>query len=240
MILNRSGCTPRCAIFKMCLFWGHPLTTPESVCVYTPISPRVSFILYNGSSTNSGHHMSIVKVGDTCYKFDYVKITRIELNNFCNLNTVYMLFDQLSIQWKHLRGIGLIWIGATCWVSCEEGIKTPHWTGSFWRPYSSLAMCCFFIVMFGLGLHVPGFSNLFNGFTLNALDLYMKYTAYISCVVCFCPEVTPYTRSVICLLTLLHFWLWCVMHLDNEHFYTANVFPFPFSSLPQLQLYKAK
>ncbi len=46
-------------------------------------------MLNKGSSTNSGHYISMVKVGDIC---DDVKITKIEYNNFCNFNTVYMLF----------------------------------------------------------------------------------------------------------------------------------------------------
>ncbi len=72
---------------------------------------------------------------------------------------------------------------------------------------------------------ISGYSNLFSDSALNALDFYMKYTTYVVhlhtyCVVYFC------TRSVNCILALLHFWWWTRMPLDNEHFYSLNVFPF--------------
>ncbi len=53
-------------------------------------------ILHKGLSTNSGHCLSMVKVGDIWFESDDVKIAKIEFNNFCNFNTVYMLFYKRS------------------------------------------------------------------------------------------------------------------------------------------------
>ncbi len=52
----------------------------------------MDLILHKGSSTNSGHYISVVKVGDIWLESDDVKFTKIEYNHFCNSNTVYMLF----------------------------------------------------------------------------------------------------------------------------------------------------
>ncbi len=71
----------------------------------------IVLILHIGSSINSGHYISIGKVGDIWFDCDDVKITKIELNNFCNSNTVYMLFYKRNTWWKHLKAIGLVkWI----------------------------------------------------------------------------------------------------------------------------------
>ncbi len=56
----------------------------------------MSLILHKGSSTNSGPHLSMVKVGDIWFKCDDDEIAKIELNHFCNSNTVYMLFYKRS------------------------------------------------------------------------------------------------------------------------------------------------
>ncbi len=48
-------------------------------------------------------------------------ITKIEFNNFCNSDTVYMLFYNRSTCWKHLRDIGPVLMDAACyesWVEC--------------------------------------------------------------------------------------------------------------------------
>ncbi len=74
----------------------------------------MGLILHKGSSTNSGHYISMVKVGDICFECDDVKITKIEFNHFCNSDTVYVLFYKRSTWWKHLRGIGLVPMDATC------------------------------------------------------------------------------------------------------------------------------
>ncbi len=74
----------------------------------------MGLILHKGSSTNSGHYLSMVKVGDVWFKCDDVKITKIEFNHFCNSNTVYMLFYKRSTWLKHLRGIVLVPIDTTC------------------------------------------------------------------------------------------------------------------------------
>ncbi len=52
----------------------------------------VGLILHKGSSTNSGHYISMVNVGDIWFECDDVKINKIEFNNFCNSDTVYILF----------------------------------------------------------------------------------------------------------------------------------------------------
>ncbi len=74
----------------------------------------MGLILHKWSSTNSGHYISMVKVGDICFECGDVKITKIEFNHFCNSNTVYMLFYKRSTRWKHLRGIGLVPMDAIC------------------------------------------------------------------------------------------------------------------------------
>ncbi len=74
----------------------------------------MGLILYKGLSTNSGHYIFMVKVGDIWFECDDVKITKIEFNHFCNSNAVYMLFYKRSTRWKHLRGVGLVPMDATC------------------------------------------------------------------------------------------------------------------------------
>ncbi len=53
-------------------------------------------ILHNESSTNLSNCISMVRVGEICFECDDVKIIKIELNNFCNPNTVYILFYKRS------------------------------------------------------------------------------------------------------------------------------------------------
>ncbi len=99
--------------------------------------------LHKGSSTNSGHYISMATVGDIWFACDDVKITKIEFIYFCNSNTVYMLFYNRSTWWKHLSGIGLVPMDAACWVSWGEGIETPYSTGSSWRPPSMHCLLSF-------------------------------------------------------------------------------------------------
>ncbi len=73
-------------------------------------------ILHEGSSTNSGHYTSMVKVGDMWLECHYVKVTKIQFNNFCNSATLFMLFYERSTRWKHLWGIGFVLMDAGCWV----------------------------------------------------------------------------------------------------------------------------
>ncbi len=59
--------------------------------------------------------------------------------------------------------------------------------------------------------YVPDLSNLFTGSTMNALDVYLKYTAdvvpqYKYCVVYLSTNIAPCLSSTNCLLTLLHIW----------------------------------
>ncbi len=52
----------------------------------------MDFVLHKASSTNSGYCIYMVKVGDIWFECDDVKITQIEINKFCNSDTVNMLF----------------------------------------------------------------------------------------------------------------------------------------------------
>ncbi len=65
-------------------------------------------------------------------------------------------------------------------------------------------LLCLWILAFS----VPGFSSLFSCSALNALDLYMQYTAEVvplcTYIVWF-TSVTQCTTSVHCQLALLHF-----------------------------------
>ncbi len=67
-------------------------------------------------STNAGHYLSTVKVGDIWFECDDVKITKIEFNHFYNSNTVCMLFYKRSTRWKHLRGNGLVPMDRCCLI----------------------------------------------------------------------------------------------------------------------------
>ncbi len=74
----------------------------------------MGLILHKGSSSNSDHYISVVNVGGKWFKCDDVKITQIVFYHFCNSNTVYMLFYKRRARWKHLRGIGLVPMDASC------------------------------------------------------------------------------------------------------------------------------
>ncbi len=96
---------------------------------------------------------------DRWFKRDDVKIIKIEFNNFCNCNTVYMLFYKRSTWWKYLRGIGLVTIDATCWVSWGEGIEIPYSTGSSWRPSMHCLLSFTFVTFFILWSLSPAASS---------------------------------------------------------------------------------
>ncbi len=57
----------------------------------------MGLILHKDLSTNSGHYISMVKVGDIWFECDDVKITKMGFNNFCNSDTVYVI-----LQMKHM------------------------------------------------------------------------------------------------------------------------------------------
>ncbi len=59
----------------------------------------IGFILYNRLSTNSGHYISMVKVGDIWFECDDVTITKIEFNTFCNSDTVYYCILWHQFMW---------------------------------------------------------------------------------------------------------------------------------------------
>ncbi len=74
----------------------------------------MGLILHKGSSTNSGHYISMVKVGEIWFDCDDFKINKIEFNHFCDSNIVYMLFYKSSTRWKHLRSIALVPMDVAC------------------------------------------------------------------------------------------------------------------------------
>ncbi len=65
------------------------------------ISP---LILHKWLSTNSGHYISMVKIGDIWFECNYFKVTKIEFNNLCNSNTVYMLLCTMETFKGHWAG----------------------------------------------------------------------------------------------------------------------------------------
>ncbi len=87
-----------------------------------PVSPS-QLILHKGSSTNTGHYLSMVKVDDIWFEYDDVKITKIEFNHFCNSNTY---FTKEAYDGNILRVIELIPVDTACCVSWGEGMKTPN------------------------------------------------------------------------------------------------------------------
>ncbi len=124
-------------------------------------------ILHKESSTNSGHYIFMVKVGDIWFECDDVKITKIEVNNFSNSNTVYMLFYKRSAWWKHLRGIGLVPMDAAC---CSS------WSPLSITYFHSLCFVC-------------------SGFTYEIYSGGGPIT-YVYCVGYYCMIVAPCVRSV--------------------------------------------
>ncbi len=89
----------------------------------------MDLILHKGSSTNSGHYLSMVKVGDIWFECDNVKITKIELNHFYNSNTAYMLFLQKNYMIETFMG---------------------HWA----CPYGCLVSLDINLILFVLDLHL--------------------------------------------------------------------------------------
>ncbi len=84
----------------------------------------MGLIVLKGSSTNSDHCIFMFKVGEIWFESVDVKTIKIEFNNFCNFNTIYILFYKRSTQWNYLRDLELVQMDATCWVSWWEGIET--------------------------------------------------------------------------------------------------------------------
>ncbi len=147
----------------------------------------MSLILHKGSSINSGHYIYIVKVGDVWFECGDVKITKIELHNFCNSNTAYMLFYKRSAWWKHLRGIGLVPMDAT-WFLLKIFF---HWVLSF--------TFVTFLIHWPLSPVAFSVSWCWSSFVCSGL---MKYSGggpstYIYCIVCYRVIATPCVRSVV-------------------------------------------
>ncbi len=58
-------------------------------------SQLVGLILHKGSSSNSGHYISVIKVGDIWFECDDGKSNKIELY-FWNSDAAFMLFYKRS------------------------------------------------------------------------------------------------------------------------------------------------
>ncbi len=87
-----------------------------------------------------------------------------------------MLFYKGSTLWKHLKGIGLVAMDATCWVSWGKSINTPYSTASFWRSLSiayflsrllSFEFICLCLLLLLVSPDIDP--------VLFVLDLHMKY-----------------------------------------------------------------
>ncbi len=167
-------------------------------------SQLMGLIVHKGSSTNSGHYISMVKVGDIWFECDDIKITKIYFNYFCNSNTVYMLFYKRSSWRKHLRSIGLVPMDITCWVSWGESIETPYSTGSSSRPPSMHCLLSFtFATFFNLWSLSPAASSVSSYrscFVCSGLA-YEIYSGdgpstYVYCAVYYHVIAAQYVRSV--------------------------------------------
>ncbi len=129
-------------------------------------------------------------------------ISKIEFNNFCSSNNVYMLFYKRSVCQKHLRGIGLVPMDATCWVSWGEGIKLhiQH------VPPEDLFRCLhssIFVTFFNRWPLSPAASRVswcWSCFVCSGLTykIWSEGGAYmyIYCVVCHHVIAAPYVRRV--------------------------------------------
>ncbi len=171
----------------------------------------MGLILHKGLSTNSGHYISMVKVGDIWFECDDVKITKIEFNHFCNSNTVYMLFYKRSTWWKQLRGIGLVPMDATCWVSCGENIKTPYSIDSSRRPPSMHCLLSFtfvtFFILWPLSLDIDPVFCLFWTCIWNIQWRWSLYV-HILCGLLWCDSSPMCKKCWSCLCIPLHSWWW--------------------------------
>ncbi len=160
--------------------------------------------LHKGSATNSGHYLSIVKVGHIWFECDNVQITKIGFNHFCNSNTVYVLFYKRNTWWKHLSGFRLVPMDTACWVIWGEGIETPYSTGSSWKPPSMQCLLSFsFVTFFILWLLSPAASSdsWYRSCFVCSVLAYEIYSGdgpftYVYCVVCYRVIAAAYVRRV--------------------------------------------
>ncbi len=115
-----------------------------------------------------------------------------------------MLFYKRSTWWKHLRGIGLVPMDASCWVSWGEGIEIPYSTGSSWRSPSMQGLLSFiivtFLILWPLSPAASSVSWYWSCLVYSGLA-YEIYSGggpsmYIYCVVCYRVIVAPYVKSV--------------------------------------------
>ncbi len=161
----------------------------------------MGLILHKGSSTNSGHYISIVKVGDIWFECDDVKITKIEFNSSCSSNTIY-IYIYIILRKKHMMEIFKgHWVGPNgCRLLSElKGTKTPFSTGSSWRPL---------FVHWPLSPTASSVSWCQSSFVCSGLP-YQIYRGviplmYVYCVVCYRVIEVSYLEVLLCLCTPLH------------------------------------
>ncbi len=82
-------------------------------------------------------------------------------------------FTKEAYEGKHVRGIELVPIDATCWVSWGEGIKTPYLTGSYWRLLSIAFFCLFGLLFCFKG---PSLADWFLHLLILMFCLFWTYT----------------------------------------------------------------
>ncbi len=115
-----------------------------------------------------------------------------------------MVVNSRSTSWKHLKGLELVPMDATCWVSWWEGIETRCSTGSSWGPPSMHFLLSFtfvtFLILWPLSPSASSVSwyqscHLCSGL---AYEIYSGGgpSTYVYCVVCYRVIVAPYVRSV--------------------------------------------
>ncbi len=137
-----------------------------------------------------------------------------------------------------MTGIELVPLNAVCWVSRGEGVETKYSTSSPWRPCFSLVM----LYLLLLWLWILAFlCQAFLIYLLIQFWMLWTYTWNIqqrwSLFVCilYCLRLYGWTSMYKKSLAPLHVWWWriririrnilCIWTpLDNEHFYTLNVF----------------
>ncbi len=149
-----------------------------------------------------------------------------------------MLFEKRSTQWKHLRGIGLVPMDATCWVGWGEGINIPYSTGSSWR---SLSIAYFHSLLLQFVIHWPLspanyiVSWCWSCFVCSELR-YEMYSGvgpsmYIYCVFCYHVIAAPYVRSVvmslhtITLLMMIQNTQWTISSLYSLKYFSLQYHP---------------
>ncbi len=129
-----------------------------------------------------------------------------------------MLFYKRSTRWKYLRGIRLVPMDATCWVSWLEG--------SSWRPFSMHCLPSFTFVTFLILWSLSPAASSVSWYRPCLVCSGLAYeicsgggpSTYVYCVVCYRVIVAPYVSR-----TMNHKPMqWMINLLTN--YVTVNVF----------------